>query len=456
MAEDLSERAKAYALYLPAMQRNSAEKLANPRSYLGDADRTKRIKAGELNWFEPDNRHWRYRWCLASAGHMALSTNESAITNRAGSTVVLGDSGGYQIATGALPDIQEWLPYQNEPETIVKLWSRSPVKRRIINWLDAHATYAMTIDMPLWVGMPKNANSSPFHRCSEKQLIDMSVENLEQLIDIRDEETGAKYLNVLQGFSSVPGDIAGSIASEERWFEAVKRFELEGWSLGGDVGWRGGIYRVLRRILLLRDAGLLAGSREWIHVLGVSQMVWAVYLTAVQRGIRANGFGDFTVSFDSASPYMIAGRFQQYAVAPKVSANINDWVLRHKPLPMGYAVANANEPSPFPEFSPIAGKLTLQDLNPRKGEFAIKTTDDLSDELLCNHNVYIYLQAFLKANEAVFNKVGESPQELMEATKFIERLFQVKDWAAELEARKDSLQAILDGSGPVAEFDDVR
>ena len=455
MAENLSKRASDYALYLPAIQANSAGKLADPRAKLGDATRSLRLTAAELNWLEPSNRNWSYNWCLASAGHLAKEKKDNAITNRHPSTVVVGDSGGYQIGTGALAELKEWLQYQSDPAAVIKLWRASNVRRDIIRWLDLNCTYAMTIDMPLWVGMPKNAKNSPFHRCSEQQLIDISVENLEFLVQTRRPATGAKYLNVLQGFCPVAGDVAGSMASEQRWFDAVKGYELEGWSLGGDVGWRGGIYRVLRRILLLRDAGLLAAPREWLHVLGVSQMTWAVYLSAIQRGIRANVNKEFTVSFDSASPYMMAGRFQQYAIPPKITGNINDWVLRHELLPMGYAVANSEETHPFPQSSPVASKLSLQDFNPRKGDCDEKTTDGLSDEVLCNHNVYVYLQAFIGANEAAFKRGGVAPSELKEAAKFIENLFSLQDWESALDARKDSLQALLDRTPyqSVEEFD---
>ena len=41
------------------MQANSAAKLADPRAKLGDAGRSLRLTAKELNWFEPGNRNWR-------------------------------------------------------------------------------------------------------------------------------------------------------------------------------------------------------------------------------------------------------------------------------------------------------------------------------------------------------------------------------------------------------------
>ena len=76
--------------------------------------------------------------------------------------------------------------------------------------------------------------------------------------------------------------------------------------------------------------------------------------------------------------------------------------------------------------------------------------------MLVNHNVYVYLKAFLGANEAVFNGVGEAPVNLIDAANFIKRLFSIKEWESELEARKDSLQAILDMTASASEFDDVR
>lgn len=444
MAEDLSKSADQYAVYLPAMQANSALKLVNPSTLMGGANRSVRIKAAELNWLEPDNRYWSYKWVLASAGHFAKEKKHNAITNKSAATVVIGDSGGYQIGTGALAELKEWLPLQDKPLEVMRLWRNSSVRQDIIRWLDANCTYAMTIDMPLWVGEPKHAKKSPFHHCTEQQLLDLSLENLEFIMRERDAVTGAKYLNVLQGFSSIKGDVAGSMASEQRWFDAVKHYDLEGWSLGGDVGWRGGIYRVLRRILLLRDAGLLAAPREWLHVLGVSQLTWAVYLSAIQRGIRANVNEGFVVSYDSASPYLMAGRFQKYTIPPKLGDNINDWVVQHELLPMGWAVANAVNIQPFPQSSPIASRFSLQDLNPRQSDFEIKTTDNLSDEILCNHNVYVYLKAFRAANEAVFKPDGVAPVELKQAAQIIEGLFALKDWESALNAHKDSLQALLD------------
>ena len=75
--------------------------------------------------------------------------------------------------------------------------------------------------------------------------------------------------------------------------------------------------RILKRILLLRDDGMLGGRRQLLHILGISQLVWAVALTAVQRGIQASTGSPFTVSFDSSTPFLWAGKYQNY---PKISA----------------------------------------------------------------------------------------------------------------------------------------
>ena len=62
---------------------------------------------------------------------------------------VMGDSGGYQVGTGALPDIKGWAKHAKDPTTISTLWRSSRVKEDILRRLDSHCDYAMTLDMPL-------------------------------------------------------------------------------------------------------------------------------------------------------------------------------------------------------------------------------------------------------------------------------------------------------------------
>lgn len=442
MSENLSAAADAYALYLPAVQAASTQRLVSDRKALRAKDFPKWLQVRDLNWLDPGNRNWHYRWCLASAGHMIDAAQNNAIANRHPDTVIMGDSGGYQIATGALRDMAPAMELRTQPDAVMQLWRASDVRDRIIRWLDAHCTIAATIDMPIWVRHTKH-ESSPFHYFSEAQLIQATVENLDYIQRHRDKQTGCKFLNVLQGFSPT-GDLRDSIQSEDRWFDAVKAYPFEGWAFGSDVGWRGGLYRVMRRLLIMRDAGLLNSPRNWFHMLGLSQPVWAVCLTAMQRGIRASVNPEFRISFDSASPYLLAGRYNQYALMPQYGADLRNWAIRSVELPSGYAVANAVATESFPGSSPIAQRFTLRDLNPRKNDaFAKRTTDALTDEVMVNHNVYVYVNAMIAANEAVFGAQADAGHELVRAARMIEDIMTSSDGLQKLEEQYQALEDMI-------------
>ena len=71
--------------------------------------------------------------------------------------------------------------------------------------------------------------------------------------------------------------------NQQDWYDAVKDFEFEGWAMGGinmcdmEV--------MLKRLIIMRDEKKLDG-KDWMHVLGTSQMDWGCYLTGVQRQVR--------------------------------------------------------------------------------------------------------------------------------------------------------------------------
>lgn len=429
MSEDISPSFDGYALYLPAIQEYVAKQLLATSSALR-APMPFGLKATDFDWLDQENAHWRYRYCLASAGHYAESKQSNLITERHPASFVLGDSGGYQIATGALKSAKTWVQHQDDPLLLKQLWLESESRHRIKDWLEANCDYAMTIDFPLWLREKKHL-ATPFHKLSEADLIELTVSNLELISEHR---TGdCKYLNVLQA-SGADND---SLGSEDRWFDAVKDFPFEGWSFGGDVGVNGGIYRILRRLLLLKDLKLLEPPRDWLHLLGVSTPIWAVCLSAIQRSIRKHINPYFTVSFDSASAYQAGGRQSQFYSIPSLGTDLKNWILRPEQLPTGYgyAVSSSNEQVLD---SPLGGLFGIRDLNPRDGEFEIKSTDALSDAVLVNHNVYILLKSMIAANEAIFvQAIG--PPELLAAVERIDRLFQLKDWQGELEDCADEL-----------------
>ena len=439
MAEDLTQQTHGYAVYLPAIQAGSAIEVASEMPMRTSGRSPTPLQMSALNWLEPHNAHWHYKWGLASAAHFMDERQDNAINTAHPNTIIFGDSAGFQIGTGKLAEIKPWLAFRDKPQEIIDAWSTSDLPVRIMRWLETYCDYGMTIDMPLWAQMPTRADT-PFHHLSEQQLIALTVANLELISKRRDRQSRCKFLNVLQAYTP-PGSDDDYLASEERWFAAVKDYEFEGWALGGEVGARGGLKRVLRRLLILRDKGLLAAPRNWCHVLGVSTTIWAVCLTAMQRAIRRKVNPDFTISFDSASAYLLAGRLNQYVTLPAFGDSMEDWIIRATKLPTGYATANNTVSQPFPTSSPIAGLFTLQDLNPRVGAFETKTTDVLGDQVLINHNVYVYVKAMIEANNAVFVKRA-APKALLEAVAIIDELFDAPDWQAKLEKHAWRLSGI--------------
>jgi hypothetical protein len=184
------------AIYLPAVNEGYAaianKPLPTQRPFPAD------LTLHDLIFWEP-NALWYYPYLLHSIGLYssgALPDNAVTQRNRANSTLV-GDSGGFQIGKGTMQGLKALQPRPMPALAAVQAWREEFEARQwIAGWLDLHANYAMTIDMPLWATTPDGKNS-PFHNCSEQQLIGMTVENLKF---INSRATGqAKWLNVVQG-----------------------------------------------------------------------------------------------------------------------------------------------------------------------------------------------------------------------------------------------------------------
>ena len=79
MAEDLSARVNNYAVYLPAVQFESARHLADTSKLLRTSGMPYDLQTNDFDWLDQDNKHWRYKWCLASAGHFA-GKNRATVT----------------------------------------------------------------------------------------------------------------------------------------------------------------------------------------------------------------------------------------------------------------------------------------------------------------------------------------------------------------------------------------
>jgi hypothetical protein len=261
-----------------------------------------------MNWLNSQTGLFPYKWSLYSGGHANLDLNkpdwsEDMVRNREPGTLMLGDSGGFQIAKGLWEG--DWRANSGCPKA---------QKRReaVLKWLDGIADYGMTLDIPTWVIHDKKASKA----CGISTLpeaVAATKYNNEYFMKHRRgvKNGGVKILNVLQGANHPDAD---------KWYEIMKDYcdpkkypdtHFNGWSMGGQN--MCDIHLVLRRLVALRHDGLLQeGIHDWMHFLGTSKLEWAVLLTDIQRAVRKYVNPAFTISFDCASPFLATANGQVY------------------------------------------------------------------------------------------------------------------------------------------------
>jgi hypothetical protein len=348
---NLTPLQKDYAVYLPAISSFYSTYVAKQR--LGEFVSTDRIPKGfdrgieGMNFLNPEEGYFTYKYGLYSAGHAQLDLaksleQESMIQQRdRNNTMILGDSGGYQIGKGVLKF--DWLDFEGKEAT--------KTRQKILEWLEVTADWSMMLDVPTWacdhIHSPKTGLKT-FEDCLDKTRF-----NNDYFLMNRMGQT--KWLNVLQG---------GDWDTAEKWYDGVKEFsdpagkyagrEAEGWAFGGANMCKMDI--TLKRLMTLREDGLLKG-KNWIHFLGTAQLDWSCYLTLIQRQIRKHINEELTISFDCASPFIATAHGLVYTNAVHTPKR---WSVIMDKAPDNKALSGSNIPFPFE--SSIGRRLTMKDI----------------------------------------------------------------------------------------------
>jgi flagellar hook protein FlgE len=322
--EDFTAKYADQAVYLPSLQQAYAAFPFRDPNSVRDGELPAGLELKDLDFLNPASNLWHCKYVLYSAGQFnrAQIRTPDMVSERNPDTIVVGDSGGYQIATGKLPELKGWEKQANDPLALERRWLENiSIRDRILRWLDRYSDYAMTLDMPLFILKEKK---SPFRNLSADQLIELSYENLKYFADNRGKATGAKakFLNVLQD----AGDGTG-----EAWYKRVKDFDFEGWAFGGDT--KNGIEPLLKWVRRLPDDGKLNSKTEWLHVLMMSPPANSVLLTALQKRLREILGNTITVSYDSSSPFQTSGISQKIAVLPQLTDDIKTWRIKNIQYP---------------------------------------------------------------------------------------------------------------------------
>jgi hypothetical protein len=348
---NLTPLQKDYAVYLPAISSFYSTYIAKQRleKFIADDRIPKGFDRGieGMNFLNPEEGYFTYKYGLYSAGHAQLDlqksmTQESMIQQRdRNNTIILGDSGGYQIGKGVLKF--DWLDFEGKEAT--------KTRQKILEWLELTADWSMMLDVPTWacdhIHSPKTGLKT-FDDCLDKTRYNNDYFLMNRL-------GHTKWLNVLQG---------GDWDTAEKWYAGVKEFsdpagkyagrEAEGWAFGGANMCKMDI--TLKRLMTLREDGLLKG-KNWIHFLGTAQLDWSCYLTLIQRQIRKHINEELTISFDCASPFIATAHGLVYTNAVHTPKR---WSVIMDKAPDNKALSGSDIPFPFE--SSIGRRLTMADI----------------------------------------------------------------------------------------------
>lgn len=391
-----------YAKYLPAISGFYTTHLGKA---LGDPNfiPQERIPAGfelglqGINFLDPDNSYFHYKWGLFSAGHAERNLTkcddrEPMIHKRdRDRTVIVGDSGGFQIAKGVIK--LDWSTFKG-PEG-------DKLREEILRYLEHTSDWSMTLDVPPFAADEPLSSRTGLTKFSDT--LDFTIHNLDYFMKHR--IPGAtKFLNVLSGSSP---------ETSKEWFDAVIPYSipeaveamgydrertLEGYAFAG-VNMRY-MACVLERILDLRELDALK-DKDWIHFLGIGRLDWACYLTTIERCLKKYDNPNINISFDAASPFVAAGgyalaydynHFTPEKLTYSMSKGLDDKSLKGSTLDMPYG-------------GPIMERLTAGDicylgkgdLN-KQGKEGKTSWDTTSYALVMAHNVYNHIYAIQEVN----------------------------------------------------------
>jgi len=438
---NLSNRQQDYAIFVPAISSFYASYIGRQRStqYVEQA----RMPAGipdmeQLNWLNPQQGLFPYRWSLYSAGHANLDLakpdpKEDMLRNRDPSTIMLADSGGFQIAKGVWPG--RWADFTDR--------KAEAQREKVLKWQMGIATYGMTMDIPTWTFRDPVAAAA----CgifSYEDAVKATQYNNEFWIANRYGET--KILNVLQG---------GNHAEADHWYDLMKHYSdpnrypdchFNGWGMGGQN--MCDVHLVLKRLIHLIHDGLLeAGVHDWMHFLGTSRLEWAVLLTDIQRSIRKYANPRFTISFDCASPFLATANGQIYHSI--LSENRSKWSYQMSATADDKKYATDNRSfrdavmqdgihAQF-EDSPISARLKIRDVciyrpgdKNKIGKEGTTSWDSFSYALMMGHNVWMHIEAVQRANRQY--DLGIAPDMMVhpndsnfDARRIIDQVFAARD-----------------------------
>lgn len=244
-------------------------------------------------------------YALYSAGHSSWRDNVYPCSSKH-RKIVVGDSGGFQIAKNKW--IADWAS-RDCPKA-------KKYREKTFNWLAKNFDWFMTLDLPLSI-------LDELKTYSFREIIEGTKINLDHWYS-EGKNTGIDtVLNVLSGCRDWDKTL--------EWYRTViwasdpnKDFFFRGYSFGGQnvKSFR----RSLMVLRLLAEDRLITTEHKWIHFLGTSKNWQGWVYHFVEDELRRRFNPEITVTYDSASPFIMAVNAQivtSYPLEP-----LGKWPIR--------------------------------------------------------------------------------------------------------------------------------
>ena len=315
----------------------------------------------------------------------------------------LADSGGLQLARG------QWdfdVATATEPQ-------KEELFEKVLRNQQLFADMAVVLDYPTEGVLKKTIESA-------RECADFQIESMAYFEKHRDPNSDTLFLNVLQGDTH---------EDREHHYEATKQFEFTSGvcisfrAYGEDFG--SVIYWIWR---MLKEKYLSPGGRFHVHFLGVGHLRAAVAFTRIQQAVRRHwNFPEFTITFDSSTPFMLAGRFNK-AVGDAIITRNEIRLPLYGPISQ---LSNVSNDMGFPaRCGPIHTQTSVSDyFQDASEDGAARVVDPLGYQLLMAGNVYATIKAIHsinhKANLAILHPdiIADIPPQIFELDDAVNRAF---------------------------------
>ena len=297
MAHDVADAGldPSYPVFLPAFQKMTIKNI------MDEAKHRAFPATKELNWYRPDNEHWKHLAGLYSLGHSQLEANDPAeamVTTRdRDRTILIADSGGYQIGKGTFSKYRDEINRQ-----FLRTDRYNRMLMEILRWMERYADYSMIVDFPAWA-----VDQKGFILPTVEDCLSETIYNAEFFRDNYDRTSPLRFLTVIQGTY---------FGQALKWYEAIKNvkdFPNRGWSFAGPVA--GNPIITLKMILTMWRDGRLNERENWIHLLGKGSLGAMFVFSVLQDCINKYFFKGAVLSYDISSPFLMTKYGELYTHA---------------------------------------------------------------------------------------------------------------------------------------------